>query len=225
MKTTHSIIALLIAAVGLNPARAQSEPPAAPKTPEKWIGVTAGGIPDMTRAHLPKLPENEGLMVFSVAKESPALVAGIERFDIILRADGQPLSKPQDLAEMLNRRNFGTQMRLELIHKGAPKQVYAIVLEKPAGEATPGMGRGGIFGSAARPENLAIQFTYTDADGRRQSLSAKSMAEFGQRAQSDEQFRNKVQRMFQELPKNPQGITVVIRPNEVQPEPDQPKNP
>ena len=153
-------------------------------------------------------------MVFGVGKESPAMAAGLERFDVILRADGQPVSAPQDLQQILNKRNFGTQTRLELIRKGVAKQIYVIVLEKPEGEAGgsgPG-GRGGIFGSNMRPENVSIQFSYTDASGKQQTIGAPTLAAFGQKAQQDEAFRNQMQQMFQGLQQNSQGITIQLRP-------------
>jgi membrane-associated protease RseP (regulator of RpoE activity) len=186
-----------------------------PTGPEKWIGVIAAPVPEMVRAQLPNLPEGQGLAVFMVAKESPAMVAGLERFDVIVRADGQPVSSPQDLQQIINKRNFGTQARLELLRKGAAKQIYVIVLERPVGEAGGGGGpggRGGIFGSNMRPENVSIQFSYTDANGRQQTIGAPTLAAFGQKARDDEAFRNQMQQMFQGLQQNPQGITIQLRP-------------
>ncbi|MBI5394839.1 MAG: PDZ domain-containing protein [Verrucomicrobia bacterium] len=184
------------------------------------MGIAAGPIPQMARAHLPNVPENQGLMVFNVLKESPAVVAGLERYDIILRADGQPVSNSQELQQAVNRRNFGTQLRLDLIHKGQPKTAYCIVLEKPEGEPEPAAHRN-PFG-ALKPENVSIQFSFTDGEGKRQSLSARTLAEFGQKTQQDEEFRNRMQQMFQGLPQNRQGITIMLRPTEGPPAPPAP---
>jgi membrane-associated protease RseP (regulator of RpoE activity) len=203
--------------------------PAAPKTavqskiravapkqngPEKWIGVVTAPVPEMVRAQLPSLPEGVGVTVFMVAKESPAMAAGLERFDVIMRVDGQPVSSPQDLQQIINKRNFGTQARLELIRKGAAKQLYVIVLEKPEGEAAGGGpgGRGGIFGSNLKPENVSIQFSFTDASGKQQTIGAPSLAAFGQKARDDESFRKQMQEMFQGLQQSGQGITIRLKP-------------
>jgi membrane-associated protease RseP (regulator of RpoE activity) len=184
-----------------------------PNSPEKWIGVMTMPVPEMVRAQLPNLPEGQGAAVVMIAKESPAMVAGLERFDIIVRADGQPVGSPQDLQQAINKRNFGTQARLEFIRKGAVKQAYVIVLERPEGDpAAGGSGRGGIFGSAMRPENVSIQFTYTDANGKQQTIGAPTLAAFGQKAKDDEAFRNQMQQMFQGLQQNSQGITIQLRP-------------
>ncbi|MBM3890056.1 MAG: PDZ domain-containing protein [Verrucomicrobia bacterium] len=199
------------------PKPAPARPTAtAPGKAEKWIGVTAGPVNEMVRAQLASLPEGQGLMVYNISKESPAVVSGLERFDIIVRADGKPVSTPQDLQDALNRRNFGTQIRLELLHKGAQKQIYVIVLERPEGEPAVGSGGPGgprgMFGSNMRPEDISISFAYTDANGQRQTLSASNLAEFGQKAQQDENFRNRVQQMFQNLQQNSAGITIQLRP-------------
>ncbi|MCX6908912.1 MAG: PDZ domain-containing protein [Verrucomicrobia bacterium] len=235
MKLFYSLLLIAALAAPLRAADESSKPPKpfAPKTvqskirsaspkqdgPEKWIGAMTAPVPEMVRAQLPNLPEGLGVTVFMVAKESPATVAGLERFDVIVRADGQPVSSPQDLQQILNKRNFGTQARLELIRKGAAKQIYVIVLERPEGElGGGGPGRGGIFGSAMRPENVSIQFSYTDTNGKQQTIGAPTLAAFGQRAKDDETFRNQMQQMFQGLQQNPQGITIQLRP--AQPAPD-----
>jgi len=229
MKASYSFLLMVALAVPLRAAdESATPPPSAPKTtvrskvrnpapkpagPEKWIGVSAAPVPEMVRAQLPGLPEGQGVMVFGVGKESPAVVAGLERFDVIVRADGQPVSTAQELQGILNKRNFGTQARLELIRKGAPKQIYVIVLEKPESEAGGGgQGRSGIFGSDVRAENVSIQFTYTDASGKPQTIGAPTLAAFGQKAQQDEAFRNQMQQMFQGLQQNSQGITIQLRP-------------
>jgi hypothetical protein len=236
MKLFHSILPFLVTAVCVSAADPADEPPLLSKpksgqanaatTPataggrEKWVGINAGPIPPMVRMHLRNVPENQGLMVFGVAKESPAVVAGLERYDIILRADGKPVNSPQELQQAVSSRNFGTQLRLDLIQKGQPKTAYCIVLEKPEGEPESPAHRN-PFG-ALKPDNVSIQFAFTDGDGKRQVLSAKTLAEFGQKSQQDEEFRNRLQQMFQGLPQNRQGITIMLRPTEGQPAPPAP---
>lgn len=158
-------------------------------------------------------------MVQSIAKESPAAVAGLERSDVIVRADGQPVASPQEFQTVLNRRNFGTQMRLDLIQKGMTKTAYCIVLENMDAD-------GASAAAAAHERNpfrglkgdkVTIQFSCTDADGNSQMISATRLDQLGQRAQQDEEFRMKLQRMFDGLQQNPQGVTIMIRPNQEQP--------
>jgi hypothetical protein len=80
-----------------------------------------------------------------------------------------------------------------------------------------------MFGSNMRPENISISFAYTDANGQKQTLKAPTIAEFGQKAQQDENFRNQVQQMFQNLQQNSAGITIQLRP--VQKTDETPANP
>ena len=235
MKASFSFLMMVALAVTLRAADESASPPVPPKAtvrskvhnaspqpagPEKWIGVSASQVPEMVRAQLQGLPEGQGVMVLNVSKESPAAAADLQRFDIIVRTDGQPVSTPQELHQILNKRNFGTQARLELIRKGAAKQIYVIVLEKPESETgTAGQGRGGLFGSNVQPENVSIHFTYTDVSGRQQTIGAPTLAAFGQKAQQDETFRNQMQQMFQSLQQSPQGITIQLRPAQSTSEP------
>jgi hypothetical protein len=185
----------------------------------KWIGVKAEPIPDIVRLHLPKLAAGQGVMVQSVAKESPGAMSGLERSDIIVRADGRPVGSPQEFQEALNRRNFGTQVRLDLIQKGIAKTAYCIVLEdmdvEGATAAAAAHERNPFRG--LRGDKVSIQFSCPDADGNMQTISATKLDQLGQRAQQDDEFRIKLQRMFDGLQQNPQGVTIVIRPWQEQP--------
>jgi hypothetical protein len=183
--------------------------PASPKKPEKWIGVNVGptlpGVRPHLKKHLAGLPDNAGLTVFHVMPESPAVIAGLEQYDVLLRADGEPLTGVEKLKEVLSRRNFGTSVRLDIIHEGQPKTVHVLVLERPAGEpalATAGNlgggpvnvmvlssdGRGNVSGNAKVKQKL----TYTDATGARHELTGDQIAEFHKRMREDEEFRKSV---------------------------------
>lgn len=187
----------------------KAPPTIAPKKPEKWIGVNVGPTLPGVRPHLKKhfvgLPEGAGLQVFHVMPESPAVVAGLEQYDVLLRADGQPLTSVEELKEILSQRNFGTSVRLDIIHEGQPKTVHVLVLERPAGEpafATAGGfsggpvsimvlssdGRGNVGGNTTVKQKL----TYTDATGARHELTGDQIAEFHKRMREDESFRKSV---------------------------------
>ena len=194
-------------------------PPSPHHPPLKWIGVTTAPIPDIVRAHLPKLPPEQGIMIQSVSKESPAAVAGLEHSDIIVRADGQAVADAEAFQAILNRRNFGTQVRLDLIQKGLPKTAYCIVLENMDAA-------GAVAAAAAQERNpfrglkgdkVSIEFSCTGADGNSETVSATRLDKLGQRAQEDDAYREKLQRIFDGLQQNQQGITIVIRPYQGQP--------
>ncbi|MCX7827205.1 MAG: PDZ domain-containing protein [Verrucomicrobiae bacterium] len=213
---------------------APSRPTAAVRDqgPQKWIGVRVMPLMPTTRSHLKKylngMPEDAGLTVTDVSAEGPAVVAGIERYDILLRADGQVLTKAEQLQEILNKRNFGTSVRLDIIHEGQPKTVYALVLEKPEGE--PGLaggfrgfggrggpgGPGGFGGGPGGPGrgpfgNATSTLTYTDADGKRHSVTGDEMREFFRKMREDEKFREAVSK---------EGFTIRIKPGPREPRPE-----
>jgi hypothetical protein len=208
------------AAEGTRNATATKRPLSKPlQQPPKWIGVKTESIPDLVRSHLPKLAPGQGVMVQSVAKESPGSMSGLERSDIIVRADGQLVATPQEFQEVLNRRNFGTQVRLDLIQKGVFKTAYCIVLEdmdvEGAAAAATAHERNPFRG--LKGDKVTIQFSCTDAEGNLHSISATKLDQLGQRAQQDDEFRVRLQRMFDGLQQNQQGITIVIKPQQEQP--------
>ena len=189
------VLATIIAALGPASAQTANAPASAGQAaPQKWIGLRTGPIMPMIRPHLKRqltgLPEDAGLMIWDIASESPAVIAGIEKFDIVLRADGQPLAKPEALQEMLNKRNFGTSVRLDLLHEGQPKTVYVLVLEKPAG-SPPARGPGGR-GMADFFGKMQTGLTFTDPDGNQQKLSGEQIGEFMRKMREDEKYRDAI---------------------------------
>jgi len=192
------------------PKRGTTTAAATNKGPQKWIGVRVTQLRETTRSHLKKylqgLPEEAGLVVTEVSNEGPAAVAGIERNDVLLRADGQPLTTVESLQGILDKRNFATTARLEIIHEGLPKTVYTLVLEKPDGE--PGMaggfrgGRGGPGGRGPFGGGTAT-LTYTDADGKEQKVTGDQVGEFFRKMREDEKLREAVSK---------QGFTMHIKP-------------
>ena len=68
----------------------------------------------------------DGLMVHSVAENSPAEEAGIEPGDIILEIEGQPVRKRGDVQDIVNSVKEGAEITLLLLRNG---QVEEITLE------------------------------------------------------------------------------------------------
>ena len=210
-----------------------AKPTPAGKKPEKWIGVRVMPLMPTTRSHLKKylqgMPDDAGLTVTEVVPESPAVVAGIEQYDILLRGDGQPLLKLETLQDILTKRNFGTSVRIDLVHEGQPKTVYALVLERPEGEpglqggfrgrggpgGPGGSGRGGPGGRPSFFGNTTSTLTYTDAEGKEQKVSGEQVGDFFRKMREDENFRNAVAK---------QGFNIRVKPKppEQKPEGDAP---
>jgi hypothetical protein len=71
------------------------------KLSEYWLGLACSPAPPALRAQL-KLGEGEGLVVDQVAPDSPAAKAGIEQYDVLVRAGDKPLGKLQDLIDAVD---------------------------------------------------------------------------------------------------------------------------
>lgn len=99
---------------------------------EVWIGVMATSVPDVLRAHL-EIPENQGLLVASVAQGSPAEKAGIKQHDILLEAAGKPLTTVNDLIAVV-REHSGKAFEIKLLRKGKTETVSVIPARRPAGQ-------------------------------------------------------------------------------------------
>ena len=80
------------------------------------------------------LPHVDGLLVRSVADESPAGAAGIERGDLITHAAGRPLTGVDDLYEALDTLTAGDSLDLRVV-RGATERDVAVSFDHLA-EAT-----------------------------------------------------------------------------------------
>jgi hypothetical protein len=58
---------------------------------DKWIGVLCRPVDDLLRAHV-ELPEGAGLVIEEVIPDSPAQKAGLKKHDILIEADGNPVT-------------------------------------------------------------------------------------------------------------------------------------
>jgi membrane-associated protease RseP (regulator of RpoE activity) len=90
--------------------------PVQPEAPEFWIGVSVTPTEPALRAQL-QVPQNEGLSVIDVVKDSAAAQAGLKVHDILLRLGGKPLTDQAKLIEFVQA-NGGKAMPIELIRGG-----------------------------------------------------------------------------------------------------------
>jgi S1-C subfamily serine protease len=88
------------------------------------LGATLPSISDL-REQGYRMPVQNGLLVYQVAPGSPAAVAGLKGLandgtigDIILTADGQPMNDLDDLYRLLDKKQFGQTVQLEIYRDG-----------------------------------------------------------------------------------------------------------
>jgi len=84
---------------GLQGKRGETKP--AKRKKSYMLGVFSEPVPEMMRSQL-NLDKGIGLMVKAVQAGSPAALAGIKKFDILLFADDQALSVAQDLTGIVS---------------------------------------------------------------------------------------------------------------------------
>lgn len=93
-----------------------------------WLGVGYTEIDDQLAKSF-KLPVKQGLLVGSVAPNSPASKAGMKRGDIIVDMNGQPLTDASRLQEFIRNASVGTQLTLTWI-RGKDRITKTLTLEE-----------------------------------------------------------------------------------------------
>ncbi len=68
--------------------------------PKHWIGILGGPVSSELRAQL-DIPDGQGLLVRQVVPDSPAAKAGLQNFDVLLKANDTELHEMGDLMELV----------------------------------------------------------------------------------------------------------------------------
>jgi serine protease Do len=95
-----------------------------------WIGVQIQPVtPDI--ADSLGLKTTDGALVAEPQAGSPAAKAGIESGDVITSVDGKPVKNARDLAKRIGAMSPGTSVKLNVLHKGAEKNLTLTLGELP----------------------------------------------------------------------------------------------
>jgi serine protease Do len=117
------------------------------------LGVTVQGITSDIAQSL-GLPEVKGALVSTVTKDSPAGRAGIERGDVILSVDGQPVTDGNALRNRIASLGPGAAVTLGIVRDGHERTLRATLAQVASAKAKadrPEPGEGGRLGLAVRP--------------------------------------------------------------------------
>jgi serine protease Do len=118
-----------------------------------YLGVTIQAIgPEMAKAF--GLGHGGGALIGDVSANSPAAKAGIERGDVVLELDGQPVSGPDDLSVRISEMAPGAVAHLQIFRNGQTRNVDATLGEYPE---NPQAGRGTGEAPAAALKGLQVQ--------------------------------------------------------------------
>ncbi len=116
------------------------------KVTRPWLGIRYVGLNDETRSELKQrgvtnLPKQDGVLIIEVDNNSPAVEAGLQPQDVILKVNGKRVSgqpKPEkgtvSLSEAIGDLNVGDRVLLEVWHAadGHTGTVGVRVAERPA---------------------------------------------------------------------------------------------
>ena len=93
------------------------------------LGATLPSVADL-REQGYRLPVETGLLVYNVAPGTPAAAAGLRGLgsdgtinDIIISADGQPMKDLDDLYRLLDKKQFGETVNLEVYRNGQTQTI------------------------------------------------------------------------------------------------------
>lgn len=98
-----------------------------------WLGVSLIDLTDELRDFY-GASKDAGILVGSIADDSPAAKAGVKVGDIIVAVDGNDVESVVDLRRVLREKKEGDSVRLDVLRGKSRQSLVATVVEK---EATP----------------------------------------------------------------------------------------
>jgi serine protease Do len=94
-----------------------------------WLGVVTQRIDDDLREGLSL--KGDGVLVNSVASESPASRAGIKQGDVIASINGKSVDSPDALQELVRAAKAGDRAQLDIVRDGKHQNITATLGERP----------------------------------------------------------------------------------------------
>ncbi|MEO8382279.1 MAG: PDZ domain-containing protein [Acidobacteriota bacterium] len=148
--------------------------------PRAYIGVSLTNLSPELREYF-GAPKENGVMVESVQKDSPAEKAGIRVGDIVLGVDGDDVASSADLRHALQEKKEGDSVRIEVLRGRARQTLVAAVKERGAPRLLQLDELPGVLGNPewrARIERFGgdcgdLQTRIKDLEGRLKDLERK----------------------------------------------------
>lgn len=129
-----------------------------------WLGVRVQEVSEALRAQL-ALPLTQGVLVDAIAPACPAATAGIRKGDLILTINGESISGPADLADILRRYQPGAKVEVEILRAGQRQTVEVTLTPQPADPNQPAAPPGdGVNGEAEAGGGGQIQVEVNGGD-------------------------------------------------------------
>ncbi len=99
-----------------------------------FLGVATEPISPQVAAQL-GLEGKGGIVTVGVIDDSPAARVGLQRHDIILKVDDQPVSHPDELRKLIRTKKAGDEVTLEILREGKPRTIKAKLEEREVVDA------------------------------------------------------------------------------------------
>ena len=100
------------------------------ETGKFWLGMMCTPAPEVLRAQM-ALPAGTGLVVQEIVPDGPAAKAGLQRYDILLQADGQQLPDAAALGKVANDKG-AVAVEFNLLRAGKAQTIKVTPAERPA---------------------------------------------------------------------------------------------
>jgi serine protease Do len=123
------------------------------KVSRGYLGVSIQDVnADLAKAF--KLPSTEGVLIGDVTPDSPGAKAGLQKGDVVVSLNGQPVATAQELRLRVSQIAPGTTVKLEAMRDGQKKQFTASLMEYPDAKET--AGNGGRQGRGETPNEPVL---------------------------------------------------------------------
>jgi len=107
------------------------------KVSRGYLGIMIQPVtPDLAKAF--RLPSSDGALIGDVTADSPGAKAGLQKGDVVVAVNGQPVTDAQDLRLRVSQLTPGTTVRLDAIRDGQKRQLTATLVELPETAARAG---------------------------------------------------------------------------------------
>ncbi len=157
-----------------------------------YLGIRPGELSEQIQEVL-DIEEDSGVVVQQVVDESPASKGGLQKFDILLKADGNKLESVADLRKVLSNKNPGSAISFVVLRDGDRKTV-SLKLGSRTGRSSSTEESGD---SGTNNQDGAGQ----EEQGQDEQKTDKQDAE-EKEDRTDEELRNKMEKYLKKLRKN-----------------------
>lgn len=124
--------------------------------PTVWLGIVPMPMHPALMAQL-ELNGNAGVIVRALGPQSPAVLAGIKEYDVIMSVNGVAIHKESDIARALKSCQSGQEIKVDIIRAMKPQSLTVTLAEKPKNVTQ-------VDGVLAGSEALKKQWSDVDPD-------------------------------------------------------------